>query len=242
MGSLHVIADLHLDPGGDPRIPEFQAFCRSPGLQHLVILGDLFEAWFGPKTARLEGAEIIMRGLEELVRRGVAVDLVPGNRDFLLDQSFALATGVRLHPRGLCLAERGILMLHGDELCTKDHGYLALRAVLRSWPLRLLVRVLPEAWAASLARRLRSASTRAVARKENEHKAMQPAEAERRVRREGAQTLVVGHVHERSTRELAGGRRWYCLDGWGGAGDTLVFDGAAEPHFIAHQTMLSEGP
>lgn len=97
-----VIADLHLDvatvEGTAGFVRWLDALARAP---RLVILGDLFDVWVGPAQAGLPGAAPVLDALARRVRAGTAVDLVPGNRDFLLERSFEERTGVGLRPAGL---------------------------------------------------------------------------------------------------------------------------------------------
>ena len=124
VGSL-VIADLHLDPLGGARVDHFVDWVAALEAPALLILGDLFEAWFGPKTRRLAGAQAIVEALAAMVQRGTQLHVVPGNRDFLLGRDFESWTGGRVHDHGLGVVQNGErwLFLHGDELCTLDVGY-----------------------------------------------------------------------------------------------------------------------
>jgi UDP-2,3-diacylglucosamine hydrolase len=241
-----VIGDLHLDPLGGPEVDEFSAFCAALKVPRLVILGDLFEAWFGPRTAHLGGAQEVSRALLQLTQRGVAVDVIPGNRDFLLDEGFARASGVGLHPEGWRGALDGVrvLILHGDTLCTRDLGYLRLRRVLHSRVVYWLVRWLPRALLLLLVGRLRAASRKAVARKPVPRKAMQTqaavAAASAADPLAPAQLLVVGHAHEFSDRSLdSTSLRWLVLDGWGGLRDTLRLGTGAGPQSLCHRDLMS---
>jgi len=213
------IADLHLDPAQDERIAGFQRWLSGLEAERLLILGDLFDVWVGPAQARLAGARDVLAALAELTARGTAVDVVPGNRDFLLGRRFEAQTGARLHPDGfvaeLASGER-VLFLHGDELCTLDVGYQRMKRVLRSRPIRALALCLPLACARWAAARLRNASKQAVPRKPPEEKAMQPAACRQFAREHAADTVVCGHAHAFRDESLAEGPRWIVLDAWGG--------------------------
>ena len=199
----------------------------------------LFEAWFGAKTLRLEGARQVVAALKAYVSLGGALHVVPGNRDFLLGSDFEGWTGGRVHPQGLRVrqGESTLLFLHGDELCTLDVGYQRLKAVLRSRPMRFLGPRLPFPLLVRAARRLRAASRRAVARKPAPDKAMQVDAVRAEASRHGADVLVVGHAHEWRDECLDGGPRWIVLDAWDGDRDTLCVqaDGAIEP--VAHASL-----
>ncbi len=223
-GSL-VVADLHLDvekAGGGAAFAKWLGGVH--GAPRLIVLGDLFEFWVGPAQLGSTGAIEVTRALSSLSEAGTAIDIVPGNRDFLLERSFERASGSRVHPQGLVgLTERGgrVLFLHGDELSTQDRGYQRLRRVLRSRVVRWAAPRLPFALARSLARSMRRTSKRTVAAKAPEVLEMQSAEAERRAEAAGATVLVCGHAHRSRDQRLAGGLRWIVLDAFGGARDVL---------------------
>lgn len=238
-----VIGDLHLDPEGGPEVEEFSAFCTALVAPRLVILGDLFEAWFGPRTVALPGAQQVMAALLSLTSRGVQVDLIPGNRDFLLDDEFAQACGLLLHGDGWRgnLGGTRVLILHGDTLCTEDHGYLRLRRILHSSLVRWLVRRLPRALLLILVKRLRKASRKAVARKPAPEKAMQDQAAIEAAQGVSppAELLVVGHAHKYSDRILPPlPLRWVVLDGWGGLRDTLRLGSETSPGGFSHRDLI----
>jgi UDP-2,3-diacylglucosamine hydrolase len=229
-GSL-VVADLHLDvqrPGAERVFTHW--LDGLSGVPRLVVLGDLFEFWVGRAELDSAGVREVTRALAALVARGTEIDVVPGNRDFLLDASFERASGARVRPAGL-VAETGagrLLLLHGDELSTLDRRYQRLRTVLRSAPLRWLAARLPLFVLRPLARSLRRTSRREVAAKPSAVLAMQPEAAERAAGVAGAEILLCGHAHRAEDRRLASGLRWIVLDAFGGPRDTLRVGPAGE--------------
>ncbi|MCC7013718.1 MAG: UDP-2,3-diacylglucosamine diphosphatase [Planctomycetes bacterium] len=233
VGAL-VVADLHLDvrPGAAPNA-DFERFVRvARGAPQLLVLGDLFDAWVGPAHAEVDAARRVIELLRDLTRGGTRVDVLAGNRDFLLEQRFERATGARVHPRGCIgrVAHQRLLFLHGDELCTLDLAYQRLKRVLRSGPLAWGLPRLPRPVALAIARRLRRASVQAVAGKPALEKEQQGAEALRAARASGCTTLVCGHAHAfRDTRE--GGVRWVVLDAFGGARDLARIAASGELEF-----------
>jgi UDP-2,3-diacylglucosamine hydrolase len=216
-----VVADLHLDVEDASAVDAFLGFLsRARGAPRLVVLGDLFEYWLGAVHQESPGAQRVLAGLARLS----ACDVIPGNRDFLLDHAFEQASGARVHHVGLVgrLPDGArLLCLHGDELATADRAYQRLRRVLRSGCARGLARALP-LWAGkALARRLRRASTRAVAAKPDAVKALQASAAAERLAHQGASVLVCGHAHAFRDERLPGRGRWLVLDAFGGARDLL---------------------
>ena len=220
-----VIADLHLLPGESTSYEPFVAWLAAlAGTPRLVILGDLFEYWIGPQQIRREGPCGVLDALAAAGAAGTAIDVVPGNRDFLLGAGFERASGCTVRRDGLVGRTEGglrVLFLHGDELSTRDVGYQRLRRVLRSGPVRYLACRMP-AWAGErVARRLRRASHRAVAAKPSAAMALQADACRRVALAHDAAVVVCGHAHSFSDERLAGGPRWVVLDAFGGERDTL---------------------
>ncbi|MCA9002570.1 MAG: UDP-2,3-diacylglucosamine diphosphatase, partial [Planctomycetes bacterium] len=197
-GNVHVICDLHLKGASDPQFKHLQTWLEGIPTSHgLWILGDLFEYWLGGASMLDPEHAPVLELLLQRTQNGGAIGLIPGNRDFLVDDEFAIKTGVSIHPEGVSLdgPGGGWLLLHGDELCTLDKGYQRLRRVLRSRPVRFLVRHQPAFLSRALARRLRRASKKSVPSKDPAQMEMQPDEARSRARAAKAQTLLCGHAH-----------------------------------------------
>lgn len=219
-----IVADAHLDLG-DPEGP--RAFLRwladRRGIPRLVVLGDLFDVWVGPAQERLPLAPAVLDALRDLARSGTALDVVHGNRDFLLDARFEARTGCRVHPRGAVglAGPTRILLLHGDELCTRDLGYQRLKRVLRSRPVAALARALPLPLATRLARRLRRSSVRALSVKLPDEKALQASACRELAAEHGARAVVCGHAHAFREELLDDGTRWIVLDALGGERDEI---------------------
>ena len=222
------LADLHLHPEEDPRLDGFLAWLDSlEGVPRLIVLGDLFDVWVGPAQARQRASGRVVEALARLAGRGTKVEIVPGNRDFLLDASFERRTGARLWPDGMLgrTAEgTRVLFVHGDELCTRDLAYQRMKRVLRSTPARALSRLLPLAVARWAAGRLRARSIAAVAAKPSEEKSMQREAVRALAAAREADVLVCGHAHCFRDERLEGGPRWIVLDAWGGEHDRFVPD------------------
>lgn len=155
------ISDLHIDASRPDICTQFLTFLQTEAAaaNALYILGDLFESWVGddaPDAAQ----ESVMAGLRELTAQGVPCFVMHGNRDFLLGSRFAMLTGSQLlaDPSLLTLYGESVLVMHGDALCTDDHAYQRLRAIVRDpvWQARFLQ--LPIATRRALASTARGAS------------------------------------------------------------------------------------
>lgn len=224
VGTTRVIADLHLDTADETRAREFCDWLDAlEGVARLAILGDLFDAWVGPAQAGVGIAPRVLQALARCAGRGIAIDVVPGNRDFLLDRSFEERTGVRLHGEGFVARVAGgrVLCVHGDTLCTKDHSYQRLRRVLRSRTLRWIAPRVPLALGSRLARRLRRESVRAVALKLPDEKSIQESAVVAAAQAFRCETLLCGHAHEYRDQRLSGGVRFVVVGAYGSAGDVI---------------------
>jgi len=225
-GPLSVIADLHLDPFDEARCGRFADWTEGLPEPHLVVMGDLFDAWVGPAHERAPGSRRVIAAFRSLADRG-RVLVLQGNRDFLLGATFEEQSGARVLPEG-CVGTRPggerVLLVHGDELCTKDLAYQRLRRVTHSRLVQWLGPRVPLAISGRIARRMRRVSERAIAMKLPEEKAIQADAARARAAAHDCATLVCGHVHEARDEALDGGPRWLILDAFGGRRDLLRVD------------------
>lgn len=222
VGSL-VIADLHLGVEDLSCVNTFARWLETlEGVSRLLILGDLFDYWVGMSQARYRGTEEALAALARCVARGTRIDVLLGNRDFLLDAGFERRTGCRVHSEailGQTPDATRVLFLHGDELCTLDRRYQRLRRVLRSRPVRFVAARLP-GLATLAARQLRRVSKSDIERKPASEVRQQRAAAEEFVLRFRADLLVCGHAHSHRDEPL-GEARWIVLDAFGGPAGVL---------------------
>jgi UDP-2,3-diacylglucosamine hydrolase len=247
-----VIADLHLDvsPSAAPHAA-FAAWLRAQGdLPQLVVMGDLFDAWVGPAHARLPAAHEVCEALRERALMGARIEVLHGNRDFLLDERFERDTGARVHGDGFVGVLPGgrtrALFVHGDELCTLDLSYQRMKRVLRSGPVRWIAPRLPAAIALRAAASLRSTSRRAVPAKPAQQKEQQALAVRELARAHACSVLVCGHAHRFRDEQLDGGVRWIVLDAFGDGRDLLRIgaDGGivAVPSHSAAPAQAPAGP
>ncbi|MFN3629547.1 MAG: UDP-2,3-diacylglucosamine diphosphatase [Casimicrobiaceae bacterium] len=213
------ISDLHLSANDPETEARFQRFVDGPArvLTALHILGDLFDYWLG--DAQLDWDDYagrVSRRLAELARRGLAISLMRGNRDFMLGARFARASGATL------LAERAIitlggervLLLHGDELCADDLRYQRVRPLLRSRAFFAIANRLPRRWRQRLANELRAKSRAHTARTAPAIMDAHPDAIARAMRAAGAKCLIHGHTHRPGTFEVPGVGIRHVLTDW----------------------------
>jgi UDP-2,3-diacylglucosamine hydrolase len=114
----------------------------------LYILGDFFEYWAGDDAMLDTFHRPIIQALMQLTQHQTQVYLMHGNRDFLIRDDFAKATGVQLltDPVVVHMYGKEVLLSHGDALCTDDIQYMAFREKVRqpAWQQAFLSQSLAE--------------------------------------------------------------------------------------------------
>jgi len=227
------ISDLHLRPEA-PRLTQILLdMLRGParGAAALYVLGDLFEAWPGDDDIGDPFNAPIVAAFRSLSDSGVAVRFQHGNRDFLLGDAFASATGGALLPEEIVIDLHGMptLLVHGDQLCTDDLAYQQFRRQVRDpqWQKTMLAR--PLAARKQLARQLREGSDLAKAGKSLEIMDVNDDAVAAAFRRHGVQRMIHGHTHRPAThvhRVDGTDRERIVLADWRDAGELLAVDEA----------------
>ncbi len=147
------VSDAHFT-GREPKAA-MEAFLRfldseRERMSHLVIMGDLFEFFFGVKNflskerpfAFTEYLPILER-LQQLDHQGIRIKYFEGNRDFFLHSIFSdqFKMEVEVHPNGSeePLGRKRAFIAHGDLSNPKQWKYRALRRALKNrWTYRLI--------------------------------------------------------------------------------------------------------
>lgn len=195
-----LISDLHIGAPG-PVLDRFEQVLEDAGRDgsdcRLVVLGDMFDAFVGPKQARVGVWRHVAQKLRAAAEAGVSITLLRGNRDFMLDRGFGRLAGSRVVAGGLLLRLDGepCLLLHGDELCLNDLPYQRSKRWLRHPLVRFLARVLPLWVSVWVARKIRQKSQASVA-KGDPTRFAPVATAVREAFATGATRLVFGHIHQ----------------------------------------------
>src|ERR1700751_1417050 len=163
------ISDLHLARERPALIEAFHALMRGPaaGAAALYALGDLFDAWVGDDQLKEPLAAGVAGAFAALSASGTKVYLQRGNRDFLLGEHFAHASGATLLADEIVhdLYGTRTLIMHGDQLCTGDVGYQRFRAFWQDPARRRRAVATPYFARRGVAGVMRAASRMATARK-----------------------------------------------------------------------------
>lgn len=200
-----LISDLHLHPG-EPAIARGFLEYLEREARHadtLYILGDLFEAWIGDDYQG-EFETGILAALKRLSDAGTRLYFMHGNRDFLIGDGFAAATGATLLPDPSIIELGGerVLLMHGDSLCTRDEAYMAFRGKARDPQWQAQILALPVEQRLELAKQIRQQSGEANSNKAEDIMDVTPAEVERAMAEHGLRTLIHGHTHRPDVHRL----------------------------------------
>lgn len=193
------ISDLHLHPAAPEGIRLFQAFVNEQAKQadRLFILGDMFEYWLGDDAVDFSGYGPIIDALAGLSSLNTKVFFMHGNRDFLVGKHFTSASGCELlhDPSVFSLDGHGVLLAHGDLLCTDDHAHQAFRAQTRdpTWQQQLLAQSIEQRDA--LARQLRMGSEEGKQIKPESIMDVNPATVKQVMQEYDVRVLIHGHTH-----------------------------------------------
>ena len=201
------IADLHLDEQRPEIVRLFLRFLEDTAgqVQALYILGDLFEAWIGDDAVSADHP--VLAGLRGFSASGTPLYVMRGNRDFLLGDAFAQATGATLleDPTVIQLGGESVLLMHGDLLCTDDQNYQQFRAMVHdpAWQQDFLARPVDERLA--LARNARAGSAEHTGSLNDSAAGIMDVNDQavrETMRAYAARHLIHGHTHRPGTHTL----------------------------------------
>lgn len=157
------ISDLHLSEDHPHLTQLFQHFLShyAQSAEAIYILGDFFELWIGD-DALTTYHHNILHAIKQITQRGTSVYFMPGNRDFLIGETFAKESGCKLlaDPTVINLYGHTILLKHGDDLCLNDKAHLYYRRLSHHRWVKKIFLSLPLAWRNKIARLLRETSQR----------------------------------------------------------------------------------
>ncbi|MBN1008833.1 UDP-2,3-diacylglucosamine diphosphatase [Amphritea pacifica] len=215
------ISDLHLHSGRPDLTRTLLHFLATTAKEcdRLYILGDLFEAWIGDDFIA-DDLQPVVDALKTLSRSGCEIFFQHGNRDFLIGSRFEELTGVQIldDSEVIQLASGPALLMHGDQLCTDDHAYQALRQQLRNpqWQQAVLTKSVEERL--EMAKQLRMASETQTADKSTEIMDVNQQAVLAAMAGSNCNLLIHGHTHRPAEHSLEGGKRRIVLGDWDKSG------------------------
>jgi len=233
------ISDLHLSPETPAATDALLRFLReiAPEAESLYVLGDLFEFWIGDEGLDQPYARQIAQAFRALADRGTRLCFMHGNRDFLVGERFAQASGLQLLPDPTVVDLYGTptVLMHGDTLCSDDREYQQFRAMVRNpaWQQAFLAKPLQER--VRMAREVRGKSEQAKQVKDMTIMDVASATVDDAFRAHNYARLIHGHTHRPARHEHKVDdrdcERWVLAD-WYDHGSYLLCDASgcrAEP-------------
>jgi UDP-2,3-diacylglucosamine hydrolase len=224
-------SDLHLSDEVPERVVRFfRILERLRGETHTIyLLGDTFDFWIGPKNERLSPYREILGTFRSLVKEGIAIHFLAGNRDFYGLDRLRQRYGLITHDNDLLvrLAGRNVFVSHGDRLCAKDVNSDRARAIIRHPLTEKLFTSLPTRFARFLGKGYRNYSQRNTRNKPTRIVELCEQTLFSILVRDDVDMIVCGHTHrtqERVFRTRNGNRRKvvYTLGSWHGGSPYLV--------------------
>jgi len=202
---IQLISDLHLSADDPALLDQFRQYAAQlESGDELYILGDLFEYWLGDDAVEFLGHLQAERLLSSISDRGVQLNFLTGNRDFLLGKSFADRCGMNLIADEYILnigAER-ILLMHGDSLCTDDVAHQQFRTMVRapSWKKGFLEKSVAERDAMAKLARYHSEDSKAA--KTSQIMDVNSRAVDEVMRTHRVRMLIHGHTHRPAVHEI----------------------------------------
>lgn len=193
------ISDIHLHPSRPRTAQAFFDFLQIEARRasRLYMLGDIFEHWAGDDDLALDFHQTIAAALRSLGDAGVEVFWIGGNRDFLLGEGFAQASGaVEIEdPHVADIGGLRVVLTHGDAYCLDDSDYQAFRRQVRdpNWQRQFLAMPLEQRKA--MIEGFRSESREASRMKSAEIMDVSPDAIAELLERGRASVIIHGHTH-----------------------------------------------
>jgi UDP-2,3-diacylglucosamine hydrolase len=220
------VSDVHLKESLPHTTQAFFTFLRDDAVQaqQLFLLGDLFEYWAGDDDLATPFNRRVADELRRITDAGVALFWIAGNRDFLIGDAFARATGAILlpDPSIATIGQQQVLLSHGDGQCIDDAAYMAFRKQVRDpgWQQSFLAQPLAER--KRLIEGMRTESREAQRGKPSEIMDVNPEAIASLFDATSTSLMIHGHTHRPARHEYRDGeemRMRYVLPDWDCDGD-----------------------
>jgi UDP-2,3-diacylglucosamine hydrolase len=213
---IDFLSDLHLSAATPHTAAAVLRHLRNSPADAFFFLGDLFELWVGDDMLHLPFEQSFTQALRHAMA-GRTLHLLHGNRDFLLGQAFATASGGQLlsDPMVLSAFDQRVLITHGDELCLADTAYQQFRRQVRDPVWQAAFLALPFDARQAHGRAVRHAS-------EDRRRGSAPADstdvdaaaAMQWLKAADSCTLLHGHTHRPGVCALGPGFERWILSDW----------------------------
>lgn len=197
------LSDLHLSSDTPATLRAFCTHVSQSPADAIIVLGDLFEVWVGDDVRHAPFVQTCLAALRASSAQRY-LGFMPGNRDFLIGDSFLVDAGMCAwnDPTVLHAWGQRVLLTHGDTLCLDDLPYQQLRTLVRNpqWQHQFLAQPLSQRL--DQARAMRQASEMSRRSSTTDGATLNDAwtdidtiEAQRWLHATQAPMLVHGHTH-----------------------------------------------
>ena len=205
MPITYFIADLHLSADRPDITSCLEKFLSDEATQAdaLYVLGDLFEAWLGDDDIN-EFTSRVTEAFKALSDKGVPIFFIHGNRDFLVRKTFADRAGMTLLPEEHVIDLYGepTLIMHGDQLCTRDIAYQKFRKKSRGWWWPRMVLMLPLTTRRNIAENGRKKSKQTQQNLSQDIMDVTPDEVTKSMKMHKVNRLIHGHTHRPDIHQI----------------------------------------
>ncbi|MFM8316630.1 MAG: UDP-2,3-diacylglucosamine diphosphatase [Deltaproteobacteria bacterium] len=141
------ISDVHLQDANGKKTRAVLEFLQSKASQvdHLFILGDLFDVWPGTTNYLISYFSPVLDVFRSLINQGCSIHYIEGNHDFRLGKYFTERVGIKVYPYSFEAVwnNRKVFIAHGDLGNPSEKSYRILRKLLRSDWLHFLIKPIP---------------------------------------------------------------------------------------------------
>lgn len=204
MSVTYFISDLHLSADRQDISECLFRFLKNEAIHAdaLYILGDLFEVWIGDDDIS-PFSESVASALKTL-SLSAPIYFIHGNRDFAIRQAFADKAGMTILPEQhvIDLYGRRALLMHGDELCTRDIEYQKFRKKSRGWWWPRLMLMLPLETRQKIAKNGRETSKNNQKQLTADIMDVTQSEVELAMQHHDVDLLIHGHTHRPAVHEF----------------------------------------
>lgn len=210
-------SDIHLHPALPSTTTAFFNFLKHYAWQaeQLYLLGDLFEYWAGDDDISNPYHQQVIDALRAVSDAGVRIFWIGGNRDFLIAEGFAHATGAELlpDPSTIHITNQSIVITHGDAQCTDDVSYMAFRTMVRQGQWQKDFLALPLSQRKTIIEGMRKESKSGQKEKTMLIMDVHPDAVSRLFLEHQASAIIHGHTHRPARHQHSEGMR-YVLPDW----------------------------
>jgi UDP-2,3-diacylglucosamine hydrolase len=231
---LRVVGDVHLCLEEPEVMAGFLAWLErlegSGG--SLILLGDIFDLWVGRPQQHDPLPKYVLQRIARVVDAGTKVYFMAGNRDLAFKGVDGVEIEVLADPVRTTVAGRTVVFTHGDQLCTADTGYQAMRRFLYGPGGTALELFLPYRGKRWLGEGMRNLSMRETGRKSRASMDIDYGEALGWMEGYGADAIVAGHVHTGVRHRHPGPpeREIIVLKDWERGGSVVTFEVGETTH------------